>query len=78
MGINVLDRDRFGSHRGRHPGVKGVAFSLDSYDKNADFGSAARLARELLEQVKGWSAWTQRGLPQHQSAGPAPGPNPGG
>ncbi len=38
-------------------GVKGVAFSLDSYDKNADFATAASLARELLEQVRGWSAW---------------------
>ena len=38
-------------------GVKGVAFSLDSYDKNADFASAARLARELLEQLQGWAAW---------------------
>jgi 5'-nucleotidase len=37
--------------------VKGVAFSLDSYDQNADFTAAARLARELLEQVRGWSAW---------------------
>ncbi len=39
-------------------GVKGVAFSLDSYDKNADFTTAARLARELLEQVLDWRAWT--------------------
>ena len=38
-------------------GVKGVAFSLDSYDKNADFATAATLARELLEQVRGWGAW---------------------
>ncbi len=38
-------------------GVKGVAFSLDSYDKNADFTNAARLARELLEQVRDWNAW---------------------
>jgi 5'-nucleotidase len=39
-------------------GVKGVAFSLNSYDKNADFAAAARLARELLEQLRGWAAWT--------------------
>jgi 5'-nucleotidase len=39
-------------------GVKGVAFSLDSYDMNADFRAAARLARELLEQVTSWAAWT--------------------
>ena len=38
-------------------GVKGVAFSLDSYDQNADFASAASLARELLEQVLAWAAW---------------------
>ena len=39
-------------------GVKGVAFSLDSYDKNADFAAAARLAVDLLEQLRGWAAWT--------------------
>jgi 5'-nucleotidase len=38
-------------------GVRGVAFSLDSYDKNADFAGAARLALELLEQVRDWAAW---------------------
>jgi 5'-nucleotidase len=38
-------------------GVKGVAFSLDSYDENADFATAARLAREVLDQVREWSAW---------------------
>jgi 5'-nucleotidase len=38
-------------------GVKGMAFSLDSYDQNADFGAAARLAREVMEQVRGWGAW---------------------
>jgi 5'-nucleotidase len=39
-------------------GVKGVAFSLDSYDENADFATAAGLAVELLEQLKDWAAWT--------------------
>jgi 5'-nucleotidase len=39
-------------------GVRGVAFSLNSYDKNADFTAAASLARELLEQVGAWSRWT--------------------
>ncbi|MFZ5449453.1 MAG: 5'/3'-nucleotidase SurE [Thermodesulfobacteriota bacterium] len=39
-------------------GVRGVAFSLNSYDKNSDFATAARLARDLLTQVKGWSRWT--------------------
>jgi 5'-nucleotidase len=38
-------------------GVKGVAFSLNSYDENADFATAARLARDLLEQIRGWSRW---------------------
>jgi 5'-nucleotidase len=38
-------------------GVKGVAFSLDSYDQNADFAAAASLSRELLEQVRDWGAW---------------------
>jgi 5'-nucleotidase len=39
-------------------GVPGVAFSLNSYDQSADFATAARLARELLEKLQGWAAWT--------------------
>ena len=39
-------------------GVRGVAFSLNSYDLNADFTTGARLARELLEQIRSWSRWT--------------------
>jgi 5'-nucleotidase len=39
-------------------GVKGVAFSLNSYDQNAGFAAAARLAGELLERLRGWSRWT--------------------
>jgi len=39
-------------------GVKGVAFSLNSYDQNADFAAAARLAADLLERLRGWSRWT--------------------
>ncbi len=39
-------------------GVKGVAFSLNSYDKMADFSTAARLARDLLMQIRGWSRWS--------------------
>lgn len=39
-------------------GVRGVAFSLNSYDENADFIAAARLALELLEQLWGWEAWS--------------------
>ena len=46
--------------------------------KNADFATAASLARELLEQVRGWVAWNQWGLSQRQPAGPAPGPSQGG
>ena len=38
-------------------GVKGVAFSLNSYDQSADFATAARLARELLDRVRGWPGW---------------------
>jgi 5'-nucleotidase len=39
-------------------GVRGVAFSLNSYDKKADFATPAGLARHLLEQIKDWSGWT--------------------
>jgi 5'-nucleotidase len=39
-------------------GVKGAAFSLNSYDQNADFASAARLARQLLKRIGSWSSWT--------------------
>jgi len=39
-------------------GVRAVAFSLNSYDQNADFASAARLAREVLERALSWSRWT--------------------
>jgi len=38
-------------------GVRGAAFSLNSYDKHADFSAAARLARELLERLRGWTGW---------------------
>jgi len=38
-------------------GVKGVALSLNSYDPDADFATAARLARELLAQMQSWSPW---------------------
>jgi 5'-nucleotidase len=39
-------------------GVKGVAFSLNSYDKNADFAAAAHLAAHLLERLRDWSRYT--------------------
>ncbi len=38
-------------------GVRGVAYSLNSYDINADFATAARLARDLLTQFLGCSCW---------------------
>jgi 5'-nucleotidase len=30
---------------------------LNSYDKKADFATAARLARDLLTQIRSWSRW---------------------
>jgi 5'-nucleotidase len=39
-------------------GIKGVAFSLNSYDKNADFATAAQIACDLLTHFKSWSRWT--------------------
>ncbi len=39
-------------------GVRAVAFSLNSYDQNADFTAAARLARQVLERALSWSGWT--------------------
>jgi 5'-nucleotidase len=38
-------------------GVRGVAFSLNSYDINADFTTGARLARDLLAQFQDCSCW---------------------
>jgi len=38
-------------------GVKGVALSLNSYDKDADFATAALLARRVLARLLGWQAW---------------------
>jgi len=39
-------------------GVKGVALSLNSYDKNADFATAALLAREVLARLQDWEHWS--------------------
>jgi len=39
-------------------GVKGVALSLNSYDKKADFATAALLARELLARLQDWKQWS--------------------
>jgi 5'-nucleotidase len=39
-------------------GVKGVALSLNSYDKNADFATAAILAREVLARLQDWEHWS--------------------
>jgi 5'-nucleotidase len=37
-------------------GLKSVAFSLDTY-KEADFATAARLARRVLERFRDWAGW---------------------
>ncbi|MFH1597160.1 MAG: 5'/3'-nucleotidase SurE [Pseudomonadota bacterium] len=39
-------------------GIKGVALSLNSYDKNADFATAALLAREVLVRLQDWEHWS--------------------
>jgi 5'-nucleotidase len=39
-------------------GVKGVALSLNSYEKDADFAAAAALAREVLSGINGWATWS--------------------
>jgi 5'-nucleotidase len=39
-------------------GVKGVALSLNSYAKDADFATAALLARELLARLQDWKQWS--------------------
>ncbi len=41
-------------------GVKAMALSLNSYDKDADFASAAAMARDLLLQIQQWPSWTNR------------------
>jgi 5'-nucleotidase len=38
-------------------GVKAMALSLNTYDKDADFATAAALARELLAQIREWPSW---------------------
>lgn len=58
-------------------GVRGVAFSLNSYDPHADFATAARLARKVLERLRGWAGWANGvclnvnlpALPQEQVKG---------
>ncbi len=37
-------------------GVRGLALSLNTY-KDADFGTAARLARDLIGQLRDWPGW---------------------
>jgi 5'-nucleotidase len=39
-------------------GVKALAFSLNTY-RDADFCTAARLARQLVAEVKNWPGWPQ-------------------
>ena len=39
-------------------GIKGVALSLNSYEKDADFASAAQLARKVLTYVLDWRPWS--------------------
>ena len=39
-------------------GIKGVALSLNSYDQDADFATAASLAREVLARIKNWQNWS--------------------
>jgi 5'-nucleotidase len=39
-------------------GIKGVALSLNSYDKDADFAAAASLAREVLIRLNDWESWS--------------------
>jgi 5'-nucleotidase len=40
-------------------GLKAMAFSLNTY-MNADFATAARLARQVLERFRDWSGWQQK------------------
>jgi len=40
-------------------GIRGIAFSLDSY-RQADFSGPARLARHLVAALSAWSAWPPR------------------
>jgi 5'-nucleotidase len=39
-------------------GIRGVALSLNSYDPEADFVTAAQLAHKVIDQVRAWKAWT--------------------
>lgn len=39
-------------------GVRGMAVSLNSYKADADFATAARLARQTVARLRGWPGWT--------------------
>jgi 5'-nucleotidase len=39
-------------------GVRGVALSLNSYDPEADFATAAQMAREVIDLMRTWKAWS--------------------
>ncbi len=39
-------------------GIRGMAFSLNSYKADADFAAAARLARETLGRLMNWTGWS--------------------
>ncbi len=39
-------------------GVKAMAVSLNSYKADADFATAAKLAREVVARFRGWTGWT--------------------
>jgi 5'-nucleotidase len=59
VGINVLYSGTVSAAtEGAILGVKAMAVSLNTY-KDADFPSAAALARELLNRLKGWEGWSQ-------------------
>lgn len=40
-------------------GLKAMAFSLNTY-MNADFATAARLARQVMERFRDWPGWQQK------------------
>jgi 5'-nucleotidase len=38
-------------------GIRGMAFSLNSYKADADFAAAARMARETVARLRHWAGW---------------------
>ena len=43
-------------------GVRGMAVSLNSYKADADFATAARLARRTVAQLRSWAGWAKNGV----------------